>query len=119
MTKPFTRPRGFLHHNKLTGLPVLENGYLVGIITQADILGLFLEVMGLLDETRRLDVVLADFDGALQQVHAVIAENGGQIVSVSQLPAEPGRRIYSFRLRMGDISQIAASLTEAGHHVME
>ncbi len=108
-----------LHHNKITGLPVLENGYLVGIITQADILGLFLEVMGLLDETRRLDVVLAEFDGALQQVHAIIAENGGQIVSVSQLPAEPGRRIYSFRLRMGDISKISSLLTGAGHRVME
>lgn len=108
-----------LHHNKVTGLPVLEDGYLVGIITQADILGLFLEVMGLLDETLRLDVVLAEFDGALQHVHATIAENGGQIVSFSQLPAEPGRRIYSFRLRMGDLNKITALLVEAGHRVMD
>lgn len=108
-----------LHHNKITGLPVVEDGYLVGIITQADILGLFLEVMGLLDETRRLDVVLAGFSGDLQHVHATIAENGGQIVSVSQLPSEPDRRIFSFRLRMGDIKKISSSLTTAGHRVMD
>ncbi|WP_449246061.1 CBS domain-containing protein [Desulfarculus baarsii] len=107
-----------IHHNRITGLPVLDGGKLVGMITQADILQLLIETLGLLDETSRLDVVLSADEGALEQAHAVVAANGGQVISVAQLSAAPARRVYSFRLRQTDVEPIRQALQKAGHQVI-
>lgn len=107
-----------IHHNRITGLPVLDGGRLVGMITQADILQLLIETLGLLDETSRLDVVLPAGEGSLEQAHATIAANGGQVISVAQLSAAPSRRVYSFRLRQTDVEPIRRALEEAGHQVI-
>lgn len=107
-----------IHHNRITGLPVLENDRLVGIITQADILQLLIETLGLLDETSRLDVVLRPGDGALEQAHTIVANSGGQVISVAQLSAAPTRRVYSFRLRQTELQPIREALEKAGHQVL-
>ena len=44
--------------HKIGGLPVLENGKLVGVLTSKDILAAFIEMMGVLEASSRIDVVL-------------------------------------------------------------
>jgi acetoin utilization protein AcuB len=50
-----------IYYNKIGGLPVVdEEDYLVGIITVADIMASFIELMGVLRSSSRIDVILGD-----------------------------------------------------------
>jgi acetoin utilization protein AcuB len=106
-----------LYQHKLTGLPVLDQGRLAGIITLADVLKVFVELLGLLHDTSRLDVALKA-GGSLDQVHRLIRDQGGQVVSVALLSSNPGRRVYSFRLESTDMEPLARAVAEAGHEVL-
>lgn len=108
-----------MHRHKLTGLPVLDSGRLAGIITMADLLKLFVEVMGLLEETSRLDVELANDPDAMNQVHQVVLAHGAEVLAISQLGGNSHQRVYTFRLRKTDLEPIARSLAEAGHKVLD
>ena len=107
-----------IHQHKLTGLPVLENGRLVGIITLADILRVFVALLGLLGDSTRLDVALKPGSEALEEVYAIIRKLGGEVISVAQLSSDVGRRVYTFRLKKTEVEPLAAALREAGHGVL-
>lgn len=107
-----------IHQHKLTGLPVVENGHLVGIITLADILGVFVALLGLLEDSTRLDVALKPGSEALEEVYAIIRKQGGEVISVAQLSSDVGRRIYTFRLKKTELEPLAEALQEAGHGVL-
>lgn len=108
-----------LHNHRLTGLPVLEDGRLAGIITLTDVLGVLVEILGLLSETVRLDVALPPEPGILDMVHNIISRHGGKIISLALVSAEDNRRVYSFRLEKIDTSVICSELTAAGFTVVE
>jgi acetoin utilization protein AcuB len=108
-----------LYHHKLTGLLVQSEGQLTGIITLADILGLFVSLLGLLTDTCRVDVALQPQKDSLDKVHQLICSNGGEVVSVALLHAAPERRVYSFRLEKTDLAPIVSALTAAGHEVLD
>lgn len=107
-----------IHQHKLTGLPVVENKRLVGIITLADILGVFVALLGLLEDSTRLDVALKPGSESLEEVYAIIRKQGGEVISVAQLSSDVGRRIYTFRLKKTDLEPLVAALQEAGHGVL-
>ncbi|MCB2191625.1 MAG: CBS domain-containing protein [Deltaproteobacteria bacterium] len=107
-----------IHQHKLTGLPVVENGRLVGIITLADILGVFVALMGLLEDSTRLDVALKPGPEALEEVYSIIRKQGGEVISVAQLSSDVGRRIYTFRLKKTELEPLVAALQDAGHGVL-
>lgn len=104
-----------LHRHRLTGLPVLEGENLVGMITLADILRVFVDLMGLLDESSRLDVALRSGPGSLEEVYGIIRKHGGEVISVAQISEDLPRRVYTFRLKRIDLNPICAALEAAGH----
>ncbi len=107
-----------IHQHRLTGLPVLQDDKVVGIITLADILKVFVALLGLLDESSRLDVVLRAGPGSLEEVYGIIRKHGGEVVSVAQLNSEVGRRVYTFRLKKIDLASMITALEAAGHGVL-
>jgi acetoin utilization protein AcuB len=107
-----------IHQNKLTGMPVVENSRLVGIITLADILGVLVALLGLLEDSTRLDVALKPGSESLEEVYAIIRRQGGEVISVAQLSSDVGRRIYTFRLKKTELEPLVAALQEAGHGVL-
>lgn len=108
-----------MHNNKLTGLMVMDKGHLVGIITLADMLKVFVELLGLLQDSVRLDLALKSEAGSLEEVHGVIQAHGGKVISVSLLSSEASRSIYSFRLERLDPSAIIKAVQAAGHQVLD
>src|SRR5579885_318222 len=69
---------------KISGLPVVEQGKLVGIITTADLLGAFLEIFGSAEENAtRIDLML-DESGPrdLPNASQVIQSAGGEILGL-------------------------------------
>jgi acetoin utilization protein AcuB len=104
--------------HKIGGMPVLEDGKLVGIITVVDILEAFVDIMGVLASSSRLDVRLGDSRDAFQEVSRIIREHDGEVISVGILSQEPPERIYSFRIEKCDTEPLRQALEAQGHKVV-
>jgi len=105
---------------KIGCLPVVDRDRVVGIITETDILGIFTEIMGLLESSSRIDIALGRNPLALERTSEIIRRHRGKIISVGISPGRGGApRIHHFRLRSCDTAVIAASLRRAGYHVLE
>jgi len=104
--------------HKIGGMPVLEDGKLVGIITVVDILEAFVDIMGVLGSSSRLDVRLGDSRDAFQEVSRIIREHDGEIISVGILSQESPERIYSFRIEKCDTEPLRQALEEQGYKVV-
>jgi acetoin utilization protein AcuB len=107
-----------IYKHKIGGLPVVDDGRLVGIITVTDILGAFINMMGLLTASSRVDVSLKDKPGALKQAIQVINDVGGDIINIAMTAQQPGRRVYYFRLSACDTKNIRKALEENGFQVL-
>ncbi len=104
--------------HKIGGMPVLEDGRLVGVITVVDILKAFIDIMGVLASSSRLDVQLGDSRDAFQEVSRIIREQNGEIISVGILSQESTERIYSFRIEKCDTEPLRQALEAQGYKVV-
>ena len=87
-----------IYNHKIGGMPVVKKGRLVGIVTATDMLRTFIDMMGILSTTSRIDVVLGDQPAAFKKAMQIINDNGGDIINVSMTPQRKGKRVYYFRL---------------------
>jgi acetoin utilization protein AcuB len=106
-----------IHDYKIGGLPVMDGEKLVGVITSSDIVSGFIEVMGLLQSSTRLDVIV-DKDGGVEDVTRIITEKDIEIFSVATENQSSKRKVYYFRLGKGDIEPVVKALEIAGHQVV-
>ena len=67
---------------KISGLPVLEKGNLIGIITQTDIFKALVDISGLTRGGVKIAVELPDIPGTTQEVINTIRTYSGRILSV-------------------------------------
>jgi acetoin utilization protein AcuB len=109
-----------IYYNKIGGLPVVdEEDYLVGIITVADIMVAFIELMGVLRSSSRIDVILGDDPEAFERVSSLIRSRGGEIISVALSGHRlKKKRIHFFRLRKCNVKHIARTLQKEGFEVV-
>jgi acetoin utilization protein AcuB len=109
-----------IYYHKIGGLPVVDvYGQVVGIITVADLVEAFIELMGLLKSSSRIDVVLGEDPEAFERVSRLIRSNGGEVISVGISGKDLGEgRTYFFRLEKCDVEAIASALQEAGFKVV-
>lgn len=109
-----------LLERKIGCLPVLERNRVVGIITASDILWVFMEIMGVLESSSRIDVSLGRSPRALERATELIRQHGGEIISVGMSPGGRGAaRVHHFRLRSCDTGPIAAALRAARFRVLD
>ena len=105
---------------KVGGLPVMENGRLVGMITTSDVLQAFLDVMGASEETsRRIDFVLREEGGSVAEASRIVAQEGGEVLGVGTYRGKWGDSPVCFlRFRSGDADAIAKLLKEKDFEVL-
>jgi acetoin utilization protein AcuB len=108
-----------IYKHKIGGMPVVENDKLVGIITETDILRAFIDMMGLLNASSRIDLVVGDEPGSFRNVLQIINDNGGDIINVGIMAHETSKRVYYFRLVSCDTAVIKTSLEKEGYEVLD
>lgn len=108
-----------IYEHKIGGMPVLEGGRLVGVITMMDLVSAFLSMLGLLRTSSRLDVLLEDRPEALEEATRLIKEAGGGIINVALGPAKEGKRSYYFRITKCDLTPIIDALKQHGYQVVD
>lgn len=74
--------------NKIGGLPVVEAGRLVGIITETDIFKVFLELLGAREEGLRLTIEIPERKGEMARITSAIARLGGNILALGTFLGE-------------------------------
>lgn len=108
-----------LHDNKIGCLPVVEDGNLIGIITENDVMEILINVMGMKEKGSRLEVVAEDKPGALAEITRIIKEHNVNIISVvTDVADEPGKRVVVFKLKTFYFEPIKKALEAAGFPVL-
>jgi acetoin utilization protein AcuB len=107
-----------LHDNKIGCLPVVEDGNLVGILTENDVMEILIEVMGMKEKGSRLEILVEDKPGALADVTRLIKEHNVNIISVvTDVADDPGKRLVVFKLKTFYFEPIKKALEGAGFPV--
>lgn len=111
---------GTLLNHKIGGLPVLEGGRLVGIITTSDVLRAFLEVMGAVEPgTARIDLLLEGEQYGLASASKAIVEEGGEVLGLGTYRERWGESpVCYLRVRGADPEGIADRLRQQGYNVL-
>ncbi len=108
-----------IYRHKIGGLPVIdEKGNLVGIITVTDLLASFVELMGLLRQSSRIDVIPAAREGSFEEIVQIIRSFGVEIISIGMDTQPPFEKIHYIRLEPCDLKPIVSALQQAGHQVI-
>lgn len=106
-----------IHDYKISGLPVLDRKKLVGIITASDLLSAFIEVMGLLQSSSRIDIIVGK-KGGLAEVSRIIKQHNCEIISIATENHSSRRKVHYFRLEKCDLEPVVQALESAGHKVV-
>jgi acetoin utilization protein AcuB len=106
-----------IYRYKIGGLPVVDKGKLVGILTTPDILTAFIQLMGVLETSSRLDIQLAARPKAFEEASGIIQQKGGQIISVGMM-GKGLKKTYLFRLKRCPLEPIIQALGRKGHQVI-
>ena len=107
-----------IYKHKIGGMPVAEGGKLVGIITATDILRTFIDMMGILTSTSRIDVVVDDQPGGFKKALQIVNDKGADIVNISMTADQSGQRIYYLRLAACKTAGIKKALQKEGYEVL-
>lgn len=104
---------------KFSALPVTEGDRLVGIVTETDVLHLFVRAMGALEPSSRVDVILPGPRASLGEVVRLIEATGTLISSVMTLEDSTGQREVMLRLATIDPRPALRALEAGGHQTRD
>jgi acetoin utilization protein AcuB len=106
-----------IYKNKIGALPVVKRNKLVGILSIMDILGIFVDMMGILHSSSRIDVVMKKQD--FEKVAAIFHKNNVNIISVGMAPGGKtvDKGIYFFRVDLCETHTLVKQIEAAGFKV--
>ncbi|NLI17740.1 MAG: CBS domain-containing protein [Actinomycetales bacterium] len=107
-----------MRDNKIEMLPVVDDGHLVGIITESAILDAFIELMGFRDSGTRLTIELDDSPGVLERVAGIMADHGANIKHLAVYRGQTDRATLVVGLNSLNTEDIEADLEKAGYRVI-
>jgi acetoin utilization protein AcuB len=109
-----------LIERKIGGLPVLDEGRLVGIVTITDMMQAFLDVMGaMVKGAARIDLLLTEGGADLPGAAKIIAQEGGEILGLGTYRERWGESpVCYLRMRYVDPDRLAELLKAKGYNVL-
>jgi len=108
-----------IYRYKIGGIPVVKKNRLFGIITESDILRAFIDMMGILSGSSRIDVEIGDDPDAFNRALRVIQECQGGVINIGMTPQESTKRVYYFRLSSCNTQIIKDNLEKNGFKVVD
>lgn len=109
-----------IYKHKIGGIPVVKKNKLVGIITESDILRAFIDMMGILSGSSRIDVEIGDDPDDFNRALRIIQEcQGDNIINIGMTAQESSRRVYYFRLSSCNTQIIKDRLEQNGFKIVD
>ena len=109
-----------IYKYKIGALPVIKHNRLVGLISIMDILGIFVELMGIIHSSSRVDVAMDKNPLNFEKVSNIIHGENLNIISVGMAPHSAGgnKQVYFFRLDLCDTTSVVKKIEQAGFKVI-
>jgi acetoin utilization protein AcuB len=101
----------------ISALPVMQAGRLVGIVTETDVVRLFVRALGAGAPSSRLDVVIGESPTALADIVATLHATGAPVSSIVTLPSPAAVKEAVIRVATIDPRAAIAALIAKGHTV--
>jgi acetoin utilization protein AcuB len=106
--------------HKISSLPVMRDGRLVGIITETDLFKIFLELLGAREEGVRLTMLVPEEKGILASLTKEIAQMGGNIVALSTFRGEdPTNRMVTAKVADAPTDKLVAIMEALGMEIVD
>ena len=106
--------------HKISSLPVMRNGKLVGIITETDLFKIFLELLGAREKGVRLTMLIPEEKGMLASVTTEIANMGGNILALSTfLGEDPTNRMLTVKVADVPRDKLVAIMEALGMEIVD
>jgi acetoin utilization protein AcuB len=110
---PMEEAARIMADNKLGGLPVIDNGALVGIITETDIFKIFLELLGAREKGLRLTIEIPERKGEIARLTTEIARLGGNILALGTfLGDDPTTGVVTVKVEDLPLDRIEVAIAE-------
>jgi acetoin utilization protein AcuB len=118
-TAPVEEAALIMREKKIGCLPVVEEGKLVGILTETDILDAFIESMGVSGPGYRVELALPNRPGMLYEVLKLLKDFDVNIVSVATgVHEDPGMKILILRMETKNYKVLKSALKKAGYEML-
>jgi acetoin utilization protein AcuB len=96
---PIEEAARIMADNKLGGLPVIDDGKVVGMITETDLFKIFLELMGAREKGIRVTVQVEDKPGQLMKLTKAVSDAGGDFISFGQFTGpDTSSKLVTFKV---------------------
>jgi acetoin utilization protein AcuB len=117
---PLEEAARIMADNKIGGLPVMEDGKLVGIITETDIFKVFLEMLGARDPGIRLTLEMPERKGEIARLTTAIARLGGNILALGGFQGEdPTTGVVTVKVEDVTAEELEAAVRDLGMDVLD
>lgn len=118
-TAPIEEAALIMREKRIGCLPVVDDGRLVGILTETDILDAFIESMGVSGPGYRVELALPNRPGMLYEVLSLLKDFNVNIVSVATAAHDdPDMKILILRVETKSYKVLKAALKKAGHEIV-
>lgn len=108
-----------IREKKIGCLPVVDEGKLVGILTETDIIDSFIEAMGVSGPGYRIEIELPNKPGMLFEVLKLLKDFEVNIVSVATSPSDdPGRKVFVLRIETRSYKVVKAAIKKSGFDLL-
>jgi len=108
-----------MHDHKIGCLPILDGEKLLGVITETDILDLFVDLFGVKTPGTRITLALQDAPGILHDVLEVVKRHNVNLISViTPSYTINGKRIVAIRIQTLEYDKIVEGFKTSGYEVL-
>ena len=108
-----------IREKKIGCLPVVDNGKLVGILTETDIIDSFIEAMGVSGPGYRIELALANRPGMLFEVIKLLKDFDVNIVSVATTQHDDrDRKVLVLRVETKNYKLLKAAIKKSGFELL-
>jgi len=107
-----------MRSNEVGFLPVVENGRLVGIITESNIFDAFIELLGFKDSGTRLTIEADDTPGVMASLASIFAEYGANITHLGVYRGSSGKCAVVVGTQSYNTEDIEKSIESRGFKII-
>jgi len=113
---PIEEAASLMSQKRIGALPVVQEGRLVGMLTETDVLGVITEMMGATQTASRVEIEIPASPGTLTEVIGIVEGQQVEIASLVTLPYREGaRRLVILRLRTINPDPVVRALEARGY----